>query len=120
MKALIPNALKKGLAIAALTLATPLVPALAPAANAYQGDVVRLQNEGFDACRQLGNTGYTAVVRGRTVYGSGGGRYTNGYDGFSVRYCFQGRSQCEAFLDRITHIVHGVSEIRYASCRARG
>ena len=108
-----------------LAAATILPTVLAPVAThaAIQGSpravVMKLNGEGFRTCRQLGNSGYTALVQGEFVDGSGGGIYSEGFKRFRVRTCFETRKSCKRFVSRIENIVPGVDSVRLRRCEAR-
>jgi len=69
--------MKKTLAILAVASILPTMLATAGANAAIKGSpsavVVKLNGEGFRACKNLGNSGYTAIAQGDLVDGQGGG-----------------------------------------------
>ncbi len=102
---------------AAAMMAVTLVPATTSISQARTAEIVRLKSEGFRNCRALGDSGYTAVVRGTSLFGaSRNGSFGN----FNLRSCFQTRAECTRFINSIPRIVRGFNDIHYASCTARG
>ena len=75
--------------------------------------VAKINGQGFETCKSLNGTGYTAKVRGILGDG-GGGKRSSGYRRFQVTTCFQNQSECEHFLDRIHHKISQIELVRYA------
>ncbi len=85
-------------------------------ANARGSETVRLNGEGFRKCKAQGDSGYTAIVRGTSLNGTS----RNGaFGSFNLRSCFHTRAEYSRFVNSIPHIVRGVNDIHYASCKAR-
>lgn len=100
----------------ALLTITLIVPTIT-SSQARGSETVRLNGEGFRACKALGDSGYTAIVRGTSLNGVS----RNGSFGtFNIRSCFETRNECRRFVGSIPHIVPGVNDIHYSSCKARG
>lgn len=114
--------MKKTLAILAVASILPTTLATVTANAAIQGSpravVMKLNGEGFRTCRQLGGSGYTALVQGEFVDGSGGGLYSEGFKRFRVRTCFETSKSCKRFVNRIENIVPGVDSVRLRSCKS--
>lgn len=115
--------MKKPLLILAMTSILPVSFASTATQAAIQGSpravVMKLNGEGFRTCRQLNSAGYTALVQGEFVDGSGGGLYSEGFKRFRVRTCFETQKKCKRFVNRIENIVPGVDSIYLRSCKAR-
>lgn len=102
---------------ASAMVAMTLVPVTTSISHARGAETVRLNSEGFRKCKAQGNSGYTAIVRGTSLNGA----TRNGTFGtFSLRSCFQTRAACSNFVNSIPHIVRGINDIHYASCKSRG
>ena len=105
--------------LAAAPLATSLTPAQATIpVNSASAQIVKINGEGFRACRALGKNGFKASVSGISDDGGGGDR-SAGFRYFRVNNCFETRAQCNKFLDRIHHKVPGIYKIHYIACKAR-
>ena len=103
--------------VASALVAITIIPTTTNISHARSGETVRLNGEGFRKCKAQGNSGYTAIVRGTSLYGA----TRNGDFGtFNLRSCFQTRAECSRFVSSIPQIVRGVNDIHYASCKARG
>ncbi len=102
---------------ASAIIAMTLMPATTSIANARGAETVRLNSEGFRKCKAQGNSGYTAIVRGTSLFGA---TRNADFGTFSLRSCFQTRAACSNFVNSIPHIIRGVNDIHYASCKARG
>jgi hypothetical protein len=103
--------------LASALFAASLMPATFHTASAKQFETVRINSEGFRKCKALGDSGYTAVVRGRSLYNT----TRNGDFGqFNIRTCFQTKAACAGFVSRVPNIIRGVFDIQYRACTARG
>ncbi len=102
---------------AAVLLAASFIPATSSVSHARGSETVRINGEGFRKCKALGDSGYTAIVRGRSVYG---GTNNGAFGSFNLRSCFETRAECSRFVGSVPYIVPGVFDIRYSSCKARG
>jgi len=115
-------AVMSGLMLSTGLVFTPAV--VTPADAAIQGSpravVIKLNGEGFRACRRMGDTGFTALTEGELTDGSGGGVYTEGFKRFRIRSCFETIKGCERFVNRIENIVPGVYEVYLRRCTQRG
>lgn len=104
------------LAATFLSVPTAIAGLSAAHATAGPGQTVHLNGEGRRACRALKAqpaTYWDAKVRGR---------YLDSYAGtdrFTVRYCFETKSQCLNFVGGFRHIVQNVETINYARCEPR-
>ena len=106
-------------AVVGLTPVTTTTTAHAVSPNFPTAAVMHINAEGFRACKAMGNSGHTAVIRG--ILGDGGGNIRSaGYHTFNIRTCFQTSSQCNYFLDRIHHKVSQIEQINYSRCSSRG
>jgi hypothetical protein len=104
-------------------LAMTLVPAATTASHAFSGKAVynvnKLQNQGFRACKALGDTGYTGVVRGTTLNGTS--LFSErGFPKFYVRSCFETKAECTGYVNTFAKRLIGVNEISYRSCKRTG
>lgn len=113
--------LAKLAAIGALALAPALSTGSAHAvsANFTEAAIQKINWDGFQTCKALGRSGYTAVARGNHSAG-GGGNFRGGYNSFQIRTCFETANQCNRFLDRIHHKVANIENFHYIGCKARG
>jgi len=111
-----------GLVFSVGLVTTP--PAVTSADAAIQGSpravVIKLNGEGFRACRRMGDTGFTGLAEGELTDGSGGGVYSEGFKRFRIRTCFETIKSCERFVNRIENIVPGVYEVYLRRCTQRG
>lgn len=103
------------LAVAAIISGATVLPAFA-----QQGDVMRIRGEGFRACKAMGNSGYTGIVRGTLLNGGSNTYYSSGFARFNIRYCFASRTECTRFVGRIENLVRAVNTVDYRACLARG
>ena len=96
-----------------------LLISLAPAQanNSNFGDMAirQINAEGFQRCKTIGRSGYTATASGTSTGGSGPGSGT-----FRIRTCFTSLSQCENFLERLPSIAGKVDTFWHRGCKARG
>jgi len=100
------------------------VGALSPAHSAArlsgEATVVKLNSEGFDACRDLrGSRHFKGTISGQLTDGARANIRSSGFNPFRVNYCFSNASDCETFVGNFSRVVPGVYDIRFASCRAR-
>jgi len=98
-----------------LALATSFFTALTPvhAVSTSPGAAVASLNwTGFHECKNTRGSGFKAIARGQLLDGGGdGGRY------FQVRQCFTTASACDSFINRINHVIPGIEQLAYASCK---
>lgn len=108
-------------AIGALALAPALTSfsAQAVSPNFTEAAIQKINWDGFKACKALGKSGYTAVIRGTHNAGSSGpdGR---GDSPFNIRTCFETASQCDRFTSRIHHKVANIEQLWLNRCYSRG
>ena len=102
-------------------LSLPILMSIGSASAAVpgRGPIVKINGEGFRICRAFDandTKAWTARANGLLIDGAGNGDY-NRY--FSVRTCFKTKAECQNFIDRIEHKIHGVDYIRYAGCKPR-
>ena len=86
--------------------------------NFGRAAVLRINHNGFQKCRSLGDSGYTAVARG--LLDDGGGIRTGSDRPFQVRTCFETAKACNHFIKRIRNRIGGIQKIRYIACSPRG
>ncbi len=104
---------------AALLAATPFTMASNAALAVAPGAAVSQLNwHGFQKCKALGRSGWTASARGLLGDG-GGGYYSGGFRQFQVRTCFETRSACNRFIQRIHHEVPQIEQLFHATCTSR-
>lgn len=111
------NRTSKLLRNATIAMAATIVTATATPSLANNTRLVQLKSEGFEQCKAIGNAGVTGVVHGKTA--DGGGFNSASDRSFFLRYCFNSKSECKNFVNRINHIVTNVTEITYRSCSVR-
>ncbi len=113
------TAMKKTLktALASAILSISIIPTTAISSHAKSVEPTRINGEGFRKCKAQGDSGYTAIIRGRSLYTAP----RNGDFGlFNVRSCFQTKAQCVNFVRNVPRHIRGVYDIQYSSCKARG
>jgi len=82
------------------------------AGESITAETTRINYEGFQRCKTLRGRGYKASVAGV----SDDGASSAGFAKFRVNTCFQTRSQCFHFLDRIHHHITSIDRIYHAKC----
>jgi len=105
--------ISKTLAVAIIA-ATPIL-GTTVASQAGQGisaETTRINHEGFHRCKLLRGRGYKASVAGI----SDAGLSSAGFAKFRVNTCFETRTQCFHFLDRIHHHITSIDRIHHAKC----
>jgi len=90
----------------------------ATAPNFPSAAVLKINSDGFRACKALGGNGYTATARGVLGDGGGGDR-SSGFRAFQIRTCFESRAQCVRFVDRIHHRVSQIEQLYHIGCKSR-
>lgn len=103
---------------AAATLTSVMQPAHAISPNFPGAVVAKINSQGFDKCKSMGDSGYTAVARGVLGDGGGGDR-SSGYRHFQIRTCFTTNAACNKFIDRIDHKISQIEQLYYAGCKSR-
>lgn len=103
---------------AAASLTSVIQPANAISANFPGAVVAKINSQGFDKCKSLGDSGYTAVARGVLGDGGGGDR-SSGFRYFQIRTCFTSNNACNNFIDRIDHKISQIEQLYYAGCKPR-
>ncbi|MDJ0614178.1 MAG: hypothetical protein QNJ29_10920 [Rhizobiaceae bacterium] len=109
-------------AIAALALAPAVSTGTAHAVspNFTEAAISKINWDGFQACKALGNSGYTAVIRGIHNAASGGTYRNGGEARFNIRTCFETAQECERFSSRIHHKVANIEQVWLNRCSPRG
>ena len=103
---------------AAASMTAVMQPAHAISANFPGAVVAKINSQGFDKCKSMGDSGYTAVARGVLGDGGGGDR-SSGFRNFQIRTCFTSSAACNKFIDRIDHQISQIEQLYYAGCKPR-
>lgn len=101
--------------ICAAAIVLPMT-AIQAHATAGPGQVMHINGDGRKICRSLAQ--YRAPYWEVKIRG----RFLDAYAGrtrFTLKTCFESRSQCFSYANRIRHVVQGVETVDYAQCTER-
>jgi len=121
----VPHAIERNTMIGKSTLNAFLglaIMAVIQPAHAGRGEIVRLNNAGFEQCRALRSTGepyWKGTATGDLLDGDSAG-FGVERKRFRINSCFETKAKCERFVANIPNQITGVDVMRFVSCRAQG